>query len=139
MVNGYYEGTRPFVTAIVMMPRLGRAARIALLVDTGSDSTVIHPLDARRLRLNFRRDFPEARRGSGFGVGGVAEEYIDGAELRFRVESGAWHSVSLPIGIAIPTDANSRLPSLLGQDVIGQFRLICDATAGVVRLADPEP
>src|SRR5919202_16117 len=60
MIRGYLSSIasrqRPFVGALFQFPTLGnRQLTVELLIDTGSDRTVLAPLDAMRLGIDVGR------------------------------------------------------------------------------------
>ena len=54
MIIGYFENGRPHVTSHVEIQRLGARGVIPLLVDTGADTTCIHPKDGATLLIPCR-------------------------------------------------------------------------------------
>lgn len=45
----------PYVQALVILPRLQVSAQVDFLIDTGSDTTNLHPQDTVRFPINFQR------------------------------------------------------------------------------------
>lgn len=125
MIRGEFtnEGT-PNLTATVSISETNTHGPIDFLIDTGADHTVIHPNDAERLGIDFRKLENE---GSSFGVGGRAKLFIERAELIFRDEDGqTTQSHQLDIAIAEPSEHNNNFPSLLGRDILNQMIMTYD-------------
>ncbi len=109
-----------------------QAMEVRFLIDTGTDATVLHPQDAKRIlgddlrRIDFDRD---PRRTIGEGVVGAVERVVRDAALTLQSEDRRLHPIEMPILIARPIPAepgehgNWRLPSLLGRDFLRHFRL----------------
>ena len=104
-----------------------------MLVDTGSDSTVINPHDSRRL-IN-REGWSQLRnpvdvRGAGAGI----EHLPEPAVLHFRHEDGRVDKIQGPILIAQPHERNRALDSALGRDFLRHFSMHYDPRHDVVTL-----
>lgn len=124
------SGGAAYIHVIVSIE--GRAARIRFLIDTGSDATVLSPLDSwfvmgeRLLRVDFAHD-PRSVRSR--GIGGYAQAIIRDAALTLRSTDGDLYPIDLPILIAEPDPAirtapsTPQLPSLLGRDFLRHFHL----------------
>ena len=109
-----------------------QAMDVRFLIDTGTDATVLHPADAKRIlgddlrRIDFDHD---PHRTTGEGVGGAVDRVARDATLSLRSEGRRFYLIEMPILIARPTPAepgdhgNWRLPSLLGRDFLRHFRL----------------
>lgn len=137
MIRGYVDGGRPVVDVFVSLPRIGRFGAVSFLIDTGSDSSVIHPDDALGLGIEFEHEFQGVSPRASAGVGGVALEYVEEAVLSLRREDRRWEEIELDIAIAVPTRSNASLPSLMGRDVLRRYRLTFEEGAGLVLLQRP--
>ena len=115
MIESYIE-TRdaPYVSGRVIIPRFGIERQIDFLLDTGADSTCLHPYDAQRIGVPFELLRDEAYSG---GVGGRASYYREQALLTFR-DGSVSRVYDIRLLIAKPTTSNLRLPSLLGRNII---------------------
>ena len=133
MIHGYFDQYgRPYVEGRLIIERLGIHDRVQFLVDTGADSTALHPWDGER--LNCRYDLLVSPRSMG-GVGGEQEYYSeDGAIITFYGEDTVYTFTDIRINIAKPTPGNRNLPSLLGNDVLGLLRMDYHRSAGLLRL-----
>jgi len=69
MIFGAFDGRgRPCLRGKVAIPRLGARGYVTFLVDTGADSTSIHPRDAGRVGIPFHRlSDSEVSKGIGGG------------------------------------------------------------------------
>ncbi len=96
---------------------------IVFLVDTGADATSIHPGFAKDSvhipydRLGGRRSFT--------GVGGSSQYFSERALVSFA-DDGLERVYNIDLYIAEPSDANARLPSLLGRDIINNWYMQYD-------------
>ena len=138
MIRGYFstQGTRrrPFIDAILQFPTLDdRSLDVKLLVDTGADRTTLSPLDARRLARRFALDLTELPQGvPSTGVGGRSDTRTLETVLILD-------TFSLPILLTIldpPPGPLSRIPSLLGRDVLSHFALFLEERTNQVLLLE---
>ncbi len=119
---------RPYVDCLLELPRLGVAADVAFLVDTGADASYLHPGDAMEIGLPF--DLLQGRSTSQ-GIGGAASYFPEPAALMFNdAATGQYHGYRISINVAKPGDVSDRIPSLLGRDVIRRWQMDYDPTNG---------
>ena len=123
MIRGQFdEAGRPLVRAEVYLPRLNFRKRIYLLVDTGADRTALHPRDCEGMPYTLLRNISESR-----GIGGSSRYYGEFARMYFWDREGYYfHVYEQIIGVAEPTETNSWVPSIVGQDIIGRWRVVHD-------------
>ena len=123
MIRGWFdEAGRPFVTAEVVLARLYFIQRIHFLVDTGADKTALHPGDCEEMPYTLLRNISESR-----GIGGSSRYYGESARIYFwDRERSCFQGYEQIIDIAEPTETNSWVPSLVGQDIIGRLRVVHD-------------
>lgn len=127
MISSYIDAkSAPYVYGQVVIPRLRITANVDFLLDTGADSTCLHPYDAGEIGVPFDMLRDEAYSG---GVSGRASYYRERALLSFR--DGPSSSVyDIRLLIARPTTSNSRLPSLLGRNIINRWSVLYEPTNG---------
>ena len=130
MLRGWFENTSgaPHLEARVSFPRLGVGGLVSFLVDTGADGTVLMPTDS----LKFGIDFGAlANPTTSRGIGGRAQGYSETAVLSF-FDRRYVYSYLLKIEIFAPTSHNRHFPSLLGRDILKQWRCVIDGIRGEV-------
>jgi predicted aspartyl protease len=114
--------TAPYLEAYVTFPRLKRRGFVSLLVDTGADGTVLMPADGMKLNVDYKvLTNPTISQG----VGGVAKSFSEQAVLAFS-DNRYVYSYLLDIQLLAPTRQNHHLPSLLGRDILNQWRGVID-------------
>ena len=123
MIHGWFdEQGRPYVFAAVALPRLGYTQWVRLLVDTGADATSLHPRDCSGLPYSLLGNVGETT-----GIGGVSEYFREPALVTFRdIEDSCFQVYAVTIDIARPTEHNGSVPSLLGQDILMNWRVVHD-------------
>lgn len=119
----------PYIQAHVSFPRLRLRGLLWLLIDTGADVTIVMPRESKRLNINFR-SLTNSTESQGFG--GVARAYQETATISFY-ERHYIYSYITNIEVAAPLAHNSRIPSLLGRDILRQWRLIVDRPENEIR------
>lgn len=104
---------------------------IDFLVDTGATDSLIHPQDAKikigidSSLLGDPAQWPNHEPTD--GVGGQATCYVEPAVFLFHHDNGqAARQITHEIRIVPPTATNDTLPSLLGMDILSQFKLTVD-------------
>jgi hypothetical protein len=89
------------------------------LLDTGSTSVVIAPIDSRRLGINHSTLATPTRMT---GIGGITDAYPMSAELAF-VGRGRIYIYRLNVLIVSPTQDNGQVPSLLGRAILWRWNI----------------
>ena len=104
------------------------------MVDTGATRTVLSFEDARGLGVSYAS---LAQAGAGRMVTGSVGIFPESAELIFEdVQAGLSHALGLQIGIRQRlSSGDPALPSLLGRDILENFRLVMDRREGVLVLS----
>ena len=132
MIHGsIQQDDRPMVAGLARLPNSRLERSILFLVDTGADLTILHPLDAELLGVNFD--------GLGCGqsiagIGGSAKVYDQQLRLLFTdADTGAWYEYNLTVLVAAPTEHNKSFPSLLGRDILRFWLTEYDPSNGLVR------
>ncbi len=106
MISGRLIDGRPFVDALTVLPRLGVMASIAFLIDTGADTSTIHPYDAVGLGIDFSSAFENVTPRQLGGVGGLANEFEEACVVLLLHGSGQVDRLPCAMGIALPSRAN---------------------------------
>ena len=138
MIEGVVVAGRPYIVAVVSVPRLGRSAQIPFLVDTGADVTVIHADDQERLRIAPHRDLTTSSSRLLGGIGGHTTPFVEDCELQFDHVDGTLEVIQIPVYFDLPSDENRTYRSLLGRDVIENFRLIFEQRGRLIVLDEPQ-
>ena len=122
MIAAYFDNGRPHVSAHIEIPRLSMTGTIPLLVDTGADNTCIHPKDGPELLIPYQSlNRPTTVRG----IAGTSQRYLEDAVISFRDSLGTpVFRYRVTVRIGKPDDVDLRLPSLLGQDLLRNWRTI---------------
>jgi len=122
------------------LPRLRLNGNISFIFDTGADTSLLMPLDAWRIGVNYAELHVSER---SLGIGGVSTNFIEPAFLAF-VGDGELYGYEIQLGICSPTDEIVTIPSLLGRDIIDywrvtyskpELRLVADVVAADARQA----
>ena len=127
----------PYIEGRLILPRLKTGGDISFLVDTGADQTLIHPLDGLRLSI----DYPKLSDTSeSVGVGGIAQNFVEPALVVFSEPGRMLYVYTVVVAIAPPSPDIMNLPSLLGRDILNQWRMVVephrDILTFTVRTAD---
>jgi hypothetical protein len=111
---------RPSLKGRLFLPRLRLSERIAWLVDTGADSSLLNPSAAFLLGIDFLqlRGSAESR-----GVGGRAETYLEQAMLVFDEPLVGFHIYVRDLAVSMPDPDLDGLPSLLGRDILDNWAM----------------
>lgn len=131
MLEGRFGGAfaAPYIQANVSLPRLGLRGFLWFLIDTGADVTVLMPTDSLRIGVNFGllTNLTVSQ-----GIGGMARGYRETAALSFS-DRRYTYSYVLKMELAAPLAHNTQLPSLLGRDILAQWRVIVDRPENEIR------
>ena len=124
MLKGRFGNTsgRPYIEALVILPQLDMKSAVSFLVDTGADRTVLMPGDAKRIGIDCRQ---LSRAGEMVGVGGTCRNYFTSAYVLFSEESRRLFAYRIDIQIAEEKPEIMDIPSLLGRDILSQWRMNC--------------
>ena len=123
VIAGYFtaEG-HPRIRTRVSLPRLGVANEIFFLVDTGSDTTILHPKDGDRIGCPFDRLENPASVSS---ISGAQTYYVEPAVVSF-FDGAVRRDFRTAIYIARPLPELDELDSLLGRDVLNRLGMEYD-------------
>ena len=137
MIQGWFEDEQPTILARVLIPRLMVNAYATFLVDTGSDSTGIHPDPIAFARFSY------AKLENPFiitGATGNSRHFTEPATIAIASANGASvYHYDVNIWIATPQDVPAGLPCILGQDILRDLRMTHDprTTSLLSRYAEP--
>ena len=109
----------------VLLPRLGRSGNVSFIFDTGADTSLLMPLDAQRMGIDYAMF---ETKESTLGIGGLTENFIESAYLAF-VGDEALYGYETELHICKPAEELMTIPSLLGRDIIDRWRVTYDKLA----------
>lgn len=124
------ETGAPYIEAHISFPRLRLSGVLWFLIDTGADGTLLMPADSRKFGVDFHL---LTNSTSSQGIGGTASGYREAAVVSFSDRRYYIYSYVISMEIALPLPHNTRFPSLLGRDILGQWRLIVDKPENEIR------
>ena len=136
MIAGYFTADgRPVIKARVNLPRLGVMGDVDFLVDTGSDTTILHPEAGGDLHCPFDElENPRAIES----VSGTQTYYAEPAVISFYESSGGRQDFRIDaLSIGKPHPALDELPSLLGRDVLNRLEMIYNFAENRLRFDPP--
>lgn len=134
MVRGRFGDTtgRPYIEAGLVIPSLGCYGLVSFLFDTGADVTTLMPLDGTRLQVDYdllKFDVPVG------GIGGSANCAAVEANIVFPSDDSIY-SYGIDLTVYERDEELVGLPSLLGRDVIDQWRVTYDRRNGMLLAED---
>ena len=137
-----FEPPAPFVRVTVQSESLNIRRLLRFHIDIGASATILLDKDVYYLGINMKK-LKRAERKIG-GLGGLINTYvIEDATLFFKSEKGEIikEKLRLLVGIHDLSKLSSeektlitRMPSLLGRDIIYRYRLVCDKNRNEVYL-----
>jgi len=101
------------------------SGNISFIFDTGADTSLLMPLDAQRMGIDYGLFENEV---STLGIGGASENFVEAAYLAF-VGDEVLYGHEIELHICKPAEELMTIPSLLGRDVIDQWRVTHDKSA----------
>lgn len=124
MLKGRFGDTtgRPFIEARIVLPQQKAFGNVSFVLDTGADRSLLMPLDAQRCNIDWDQ---LERTESSSGIGGQLEHYVESAIVAFT-SGEELYLYSIELGISPPSVEIMKLPSLLGRDIIDQWRITYD-------------
>ena len=137
MIEGYFDSVygRPYVQGRLYLPRLRVFGYVDFLVDTGADTSRLHPRDATVLGVNYGQLLAPGGDPQ-LGIGGVEYPHKEEAVVIFQ-DGEILRPFETVISIAAPSPHNVRFPSLLGQDVIRHLKMVHDKPRGLLEFSLP--
>ena len=148
MIPGFYDPNLPGwpvprVRAALFLPSVPGVQNpqwfgVDFLIDTGASTSCLHPIDSIRGAnipiLTLLQDQHWSQQRDHGGIGGSAVYFPVPAVYAFMQADGQWKVVNGEIEIAQLTLTNTRIPSLLGWDILQQFKLWFDWTGRTIGL-----
>lgn len=120
MISGYFtEDGEPYVRCRVHLPRFSLVAEIDFLVDTGSDTTILHTEAGVKLGCPFDE---LSNPMTVTGAGGSHNYYAEPAVVSFY-DGQARHDFRIDLHIGKPHPITDGLDSLLGRDVLNELEM----------------
>ena len=120
IVGGFDIYGQPYVDGQIAIPRLGVDAPIRFHMDTGASATCIHSSDARLAGIPISQ---LANRVNVLGVAGVTSYYREPVRLSFP-DGQRTVTYEIEVNISEPSPVSMALPSLLGRDIINNWRIV---------------
>ena len=131
MLEGRFGNTSgaPYLEGRIVLPRLGARGLISFLVDTGADASIIMPADSLKLGIDYKslKDPTTSQ-----GIGGLAHGFNEVGVLSFSDRRYVYSYYIQQLEISVLTAHNFRLPSLLGRDILDQWRFVMDRPSASV-------
>ena len=127
MIEGRFGDTtgRPHVECKVQLPRLNRTVNVSFLVDTGADTSLLAPGDLARLNIDHALLGPRHRR-----IGGIRGHITCATEEALLVfpDGDSIRIYQADLCISFPDDVGETMTSLLGRDILDQWKMTYDPT-----------
>lgn len=121
MIRGRFWDTsgRPFIDGRLIIKKLKVISFISFCLDTGSDETVLLPIDSRRIALDFSK---LTEKTSSCALSGNCELYAIPAIVQF-FESDYIYSYEILLKIAPINPDIMQLPSILGRNIFDHWSI----------------
>ncbi len=129
MLSGRFgeSSGRPYMSARVHIPKFDLAGNVSFIFDTGADKTVLMPVDAMTLGIDYSL---LSNPSESFGIGGSVLTYVEPARVAFVDINGRLiYGYNIQLLIHHPTPEAMRVPSLLGRNIIDRWRVTYDKSA----------
>lgn len=131
MINGYFTNDGlPYVEGRLFLPRLGIFGPVDFLIDTGSDTTILHPDDGIDVAFPFDALVNQA---DVTGIGGTQDYYWERVVIFFD-NDGTALDLETELFVGKPQPALAGLDSLLGRDVLNRLGMEYDFLQGQLLL-----
>lgn len=133
MIKGRFGNTsgRPYIDGYIEIPHLAVRGNISFVLDTGSDCTVLMPMDAKRLGLDYAK-LEGAEQDESQGFNGKSIDFVVPAVLIIKEEGSVAHGYEINLRVPERKDDTDDIPSIVGRDVLDHWRYTIDRTAGVI-------
>lgn len=123
MFRGRFGDTsgRPYVEGRLILPQLKMSSDISFLVDTGADICLLHPIDGVRMGIDYTKLGGDEE---SLGTGGLSHNFVEPALVIFSEPKRFLYVYHINLSIAPHLPDLMELPSLLGRDILDQWRMI---------------
>jgi len=145
VIRGWFASSTPFSMPLVRVALWLDGISftwidVNFVVDTGAAVTCLHPRGAAQVGIPRTLLIDPSRWTNVVhlsGVGGDVSYYPTPVWYRFRHADGTLQHIESTINVASWRPDNQTLPSLLGRDILSQFRVTLDWPQGTVELEAP--
>ena len=122
MLRGRFGDTsgRPYIEGRLILPNLNIRGDISFLVDTGADVSRLHPNDGVRLKIDYGQLSGDAE---SVGTSGVSHDFTEPAVVVFSEQKRFLYVYNITLRIAPIDPEIMDLPSILGRDILDQWRM----------------
>jgi len=122
MLRGRFGDTsgRPYVEGRLILPDLNIRGDISFLVDTGADVSRLHPNDGIRLKIDYGQLSGDAE---SVGTSGTTHDFTESAVVVFSEPKRFLYVYNITLRIAPVDPEIMNLPSILGRDILDQWRI----------------
>ena len=121
MIRGRFGDTsgRPFIDGRLIVRKLGIYDYVSFCIDTGSDETVLLPVDSLRMALDFGK---LKDRSDSCSLSGICSLYTVPATVQF-ISSECIYSYTIDLKVAPVSPAVMQLPSIIGRNIIDNWSM----------------
>ena len=109
----------------VLLPRIEKRGNVSFIFDTGADTSLLMPLDAQRMGIDYEMFENEVLT---LGIGGESQNFVELAYLAF-VGDEALYGYDIELHICKPAEELMNIPSLLGRDIIDRWHVTYNKSA----------
>lgn len=132
MITGRFGDTtgRPYVGGRLLLPRIRASANLSFLIDTGADRSTLMPADAIKMGIDHKKLINPTVVG---GMGGDAVCFQETAVLAFDEPNRnliRYYFIKIMIPEVHPDLI--RMPSIIGRDILDQWRMSYDPSRNSV-------
>jgi hypothetical protein len=124
MIRGRFGDTsgRPFIEGRLIIRKLGIYDYVSFCIDTGSDETVLLPVDSHRMNLDFSK---LKNKTVSCALNGDCELYTVAATIQFFEPPYRIHSYNIDLKIAPMNPKIMVLPSIVGRNILDRWSINC--------------
>ncbi|MBI4216086.1 MAG: hypothetical protein HY687_01645 [Chloroflexi bacterium] len=120
---------RPYLEGRLVIPRLNLRGDISFCVYTGADRSLLMPLDGMRIGIDYKRLTGDTE---SVGIGGISRNFVERVFIAFAEPKRYLYVYNIELGIAPPSQDIMDIPSLLGREILNQWRMTYDATKSLL-------